>query len=139
MDKLRFIINVLFALFPIGIIVSIIFPESALSGIIFSGTNYICHGGDSIILGGREIVPPLCFRCLGIYTFLFIGSAYCELTAMRTKKKYSYLFFISFTLPIILDGITGFSRDNHFEILTFLTGALFGSVCGVVINQGLRN
>jgi uncharacterized membrane protein len=98
----------------------------------------ICHQGDAIWMFGTLLKLPLCYRCMGIHTFLFLGGWTYALILSRMNIKVSLLFLLLCASPMVVDALFGISVHLQSEIVRFVSGALFGFACIVCILQGLR-
>lgn len=135
---IRFLIILLFSLNFSLITISILFQKTKFSYFLFQNYALICHQGNRLILWGKVINLPLCFRCIGIYSFLFFGCWIYILFVSKKGIKITFLFLSICTLPIILDGFLGISKLYDIKFLPFLTGSLFGFACSLCILQGIR-
>jgi len=116
---------------------SILFQNTSLAVYLNKYYGFLCHQGENLILFHRTIKLPLCYRCMGIHSFLFIGAWVYELFMFRKKYKVSFWFLLIGTLPIVLDGFFGISKLIHSDFLSFASGSLFGFTCSVIILQGI--
>lgn len=121
-----------------SLLISIIFQGSDIAYYIRYYLSFLCHQKDDITIFNYTIQLPLCYRCLGIYNFFLFGIVSRKLSQFILRKKIPSWLFIIGVLPIILDGISGYSRGNEMFFLTFITGSLFGITCSIFIIRGFR-
>lgn len=138
-DILTYVILFLVTINILLILYTIFSPINGFSKFINNRYSYICHQDEECILFSKTVSLPLCYRCLGMHTFFFIGAWLYVLYFFRKRKKFSFIFLIAFTVPIIIDGLFKISRHLNNHYLSFLTGALFGFACIVCIFQGLKS
>jgi uncharacterized membrane protein len=109
-----------------------------LAGSLFRSYGGICHQGDWIHLFGTPVALPLCYRCMGIHLFLFLGGWLYVLAIAGRNRKVSFRLFLLLVSPMVVDALFGISTQMQSGILAFLTGSLFGLGCIISILQGLR-
>jgi len=109
--KSDILVNILLILISVNmfliLFVSFI-PGNDISGFFFKGYGHVCHQGEQGILFGKIVPLPLCYRCLGMHVFFFVGAWIYILYFFRKGKKFSFLFLILFSLPIVIDGLFKF-------------------------------
>lgn len=98
----------------------------------------VCHQIPERSFFIHNIQFPLCARCTGIYTGMFMGFLYILIRKRHKGNKppsikYVILMII-FLLPMIIDGLTSYlgfrSTNNNIRIIT---GLMFGVIIPVFI------
>ena len=66
--------------------------RSDLALYLFNMYGRICHQGDGIRVFEIPVKLPLCYRCMGVHVFLFLGGWTYALFISRKTFKVSFLF-----------------------------------------------
>ncbi len=91
----------------------------------------ICHGKEERCLSFFGRTLPICARCTGVYTGLFIGAVIGVLTNIETSAMALFILTILFSLPTGMDGFTQEFLDRESTNgIRLTTGMLLGGIMG---------